>query len=346
MPVKHPAPRRATIADIARDLGVSTATVSRALSGRGYVRDEVLGRIRARARELNYPLREEPAGSKVLLVASHAALLDLQRSQYTLHVLEGLRARAGDLGIEVEVLGYAHPAEIARLPARVPGRQGRSGLMGIILMTVDDDTIAQARLLPCPVVLLNDDDPLMKLDSVAPCNRAAAALAAGHLTALGHQRIAFLTKPGRRTIARRLEGVRDVLGPGLGPSHILEVDDWTAQAARARVALALQDGPPFTAIVAAADILAAGAIVAIRESGRSVPGDISVIGIDGLPQGEFLSPALSTIVIPMRKIGEEALVLMQETARRRATGEPFVPRKIELGCELVLRASTDVPAKG
>ena len=63
-------------------------------------------------------------------------------------------------------------------------------------------------------------------------------------------------------------------------------------------------------------------------------------------QGEFLSPALSTIVIPMRKIGEEALVLMQETARRRATGEPFVPRKIELGCELVLRASTDVPAKG
>lgn len=331
-------PKRPTIARIARDLGVSTATVSRALSGRGYVRDEVVTRIRARARELNYPLRDETVGSRVLLVASHAALLDLQRSQYTLHVLEGLRGRAGELGIEVEVLGYGHPAEIARLPETYGGVEG--GLIGIILMTVDDDTIALARSLPCAVVLLNDDDPLMTIDSVAPCNRSAAALAASHLKALGHSRIVFLTRPGRRTIARRLEGVRDELGPALGPDRILEVDDWTSDAARIRIRRALGDDPGFTAVIAAADILAAGAIVGIQETGRTVPGDISVIGIDGLPQGEFLSPALTTIVIPMRRIGEEALTLIQQTARRRLFAEPAIPRKIELGCALVERAST------
>lgn len=336
---------RPTIADIACDLGISTATVSRALSGRGYVRDEMAARIRARARELNYPLKDESVGSRVLLVASHAALLDLQRSQYTLHVLEGLRGRAGDLGIEVEVLGYRRPDEIARLLDTHGGRRG-GGLIGIILMTVDDDTIALARTLPCPVVLLNDDDPLMKIDSVAPCNRAAAALAAAHLKALGHSRIMFLTRPGRRTIARRLEGVRDELGGALEPGRILEVDDWTSDAARIRVRLALSEGPDFTAIIAAADILAAGAIVGVQESGRTVPGDISVIGIDGLPQGEFLSPALTTIAIPMRRIGEEALELIRQTARRRLFDEPAIPRRIELGCTLVERASTGLPREG
>lgn len=333
MPSKRP-----TIADIAQDLDLSTATVSRALSGRGYVRGDVAARIHARARELGYPLRETTAGSRVLLVASHAALLDLQRSQFTLHVLEGLRERASALGIEVEVQGYADPAEIPPL-----ARDLSQGLLGIILMTVDDATIRMARSLPCPVVLLNDDDPLMKIDSVAPCNRSAAALAAAHLTELGHRRIMFLTRPGRRTIARRLEGARDVLGAALGPEHLLEVEDWTAEAARARVAQALRDEPCFTAIIAAGDILAAGALVAIQESGRMVPRDISVIGIDGLPQGEFTAPALTTVAIPMRRIGAEALALIQDNARSRLQDQSYVPRKVELGCKLVERGSTDTP---
>ncbi|MBT9245998.1 LacI family transcriptional regulator (plasmid) [Gemmobacter fulvus] len=333
MPSKRP-----TIADIAQDLDLSTATVSRALSGRGYVREDVAARIHAKAQELGYPLREETAGSRVLLVASHAALLDLQRSQFTLHVLEGLRERASGLGIEVEVQGYSDPAEIPPMVLDQP-----KGLLGIILMTVDDATIGLAHSLPCPVVLLNDDDPLMQIDSVAPCNRSAAALAAGHLKALGHRDIMFLTKPGRRTIARRLEGVRDVLGATLRADHILEVEDWTAEAARNRVAEALRSGPGFTAIVAAGDILAAGAIFAIQESGRSVPRDISVIGIDGLPQGEFTAPALTTIAIPMRRIGAEALALVQENARNRQSDQPPVPRKVELGCRLIERASTAAP---
>ncbi|WP_170293934.1 LacI family DNA-binding transcriptional regulator [Paracoccus limosus] len=330
--------KRPTIADIAQNLDLSTATVSRALSGRGYVRDDVALRIRTRAREMGYPVHDQPGGSRVLVVASHAALLDLQRSQFTLHVLEGLRERAAALAIEVDVHGYSGPDEI---PA-VAQRQSEA-LIGIILMTVDDATISVARSLPCPVVLLNDDDPLMQIDSVAPCNRSAAALAAAHLTAQGHQRILFLTKPGRRTIARRLEGMRDVLGAGFGPAQVLEVEDWTAEAARNRVAAALRDGPAFTAIIAAADILAAGAIVAIQESGASVPRDISVIGIDGLPQGELTSPALTTIAIPMRRIGAEALALVQDSARSRLHDQFYVPRKLELGCRLIERASTGAP---
>ena len=76
MPAKRP-----TITDIARELDISTATVSRALSGRGYVREDVAARIHAKARELNYPLQAAPAGSRVLLIASNAAILWWQSQQ-------------------------------------------------------------------------------------------------------------------------------------------------------------------------------------------------------------------------------------------------------------------------
>lgn len=333
---------RPTIADIAQELGVSTATVSRALSGRGYVRDDLLARIRSKAREMNYPLQDAPPGSRVLLVASNAALVDLQRSQFTLHVLEGLKARAERLHIEIEVLGYAHADELTGLPDAV----AMPDLIGVIFMTVDDTTIGLARALSCPVVLLNADDPLMAIDSVTPCNRSAAALGAEHLRALGHRRILFLSKPGRRTITRRLEGVRDVLGAELRPEDILEADDWTAEAARDCISAALRARNDFTAIIAAADILAAGAIMAIQESGRSVPGDISVIGIDGLPQGEFLSPALTTVAIPMREIGAEAVDMICEAAQKRRLSEPGTTRRVELACELIQRASTEALAAG
>ena len=98
---------------------------------------------------------------------------------------------------------------------------------------------------------------------LARVNRSAAALATRHLAALGHRRIAFLYRPGRRTIQRRYEGWRDVLAGDFEPALILEAADWTAEAAQRSVSRALEQGLDFTAIVAAGDILAAGAISAL-----------------------------------------------------------------------------------
>ena len=87
----------------------------------------------------------------------------------------------------------------------------------------------------------------------------------------------------------------------------LDVEDWTAEAATARINQALDMGLQFTAIVAAADILAAGAIQALQSRGLRVPGDISVVGIDGLPQGQYMSPALTSVRIPMQAVGSLSL---------------------------------------
>ncbi|MFV0383584.1 LacI family DNA-binding transcriptional regulator [Paracoccus sp. (in: a-proteobacteria)] len=326
---------RTRISDIASRLGVSTATVSRALSGKSYVRDGLASQIRAAAVEMNYALPGGVTGQRVLLVSSQEAMIDFQRSQFTMHVLAGVQERADAQDIRVEAFTYRNSADLLALHEAAAAPD----VIGVLLVTVDDAVLRAACDLPCPAVIVNGDDPQMQLSSVTPCNRSAAALATRHLMGLGHRRIAFLNRPGRRTILRRFEGWRDALADAFDPALAIEVDDWTAEAAQRSVTGALQGRLDFTAIVAAGDILAAGAIAALQCCGRHVPGDVSVLGIDGLPQGQYLSPALSTISIPMHAVGALSLELLCETLRLRRAGVPLPARRIELACELIQRAS-------
>lgn len=319
------------LSDIAKAVGVSTATVSRALNGESYVRQDLMARIHQTAREMNYRLPQALSGQKVLLITSEAAMLDMSRNQFTLYVLEGLRHRARKLGAELEVLTLGDTPNAALRRAA-----SRADLGGALLMTVDDWVLPYARQLNCPVVLVNGDDPDMVLNSVTPCNRSAAALATRHLRDRGHDHIAFLTKPGRRTIKRRLEGWQDISGSG----HIIETKDWTAEAAAEAVARVVKADLPFTAIVAAGDALAAGAMQALSSAGLRIPADVSVVGIDGLPLGEFLSPSLTTVAIPMKEVGQQALNLLCDIIKERQVGDEKPVRRIELACTLILRDST------
>ncbi|SDE72389.1 DNA-binding transcriptional regulator, LacI/PurR family [Paracoccus isoporae] len=328
--------RRVRLKDVAERCGVSTATVSRALSGRGYVEASLARRIHDMALRLNYPLPSSQAGRRVLLAASGAALLDFARSQFTLHVLEGISARCRTLGLEVETRHVSTVADEAALLEEAAD----DAIAGVLMLTIDDGgMLALARNFRKPVVLVNGDDADMRLSSVAPCNRSAAALATQHLRALGHQRIAFLTCPGRRTIARRQEGWRDAMGAAADPSLVIEVDDWRSDLAAEALSRRLATGMAFTAILASGDALAIGAYRALNAAGRRIPGDVSVISIDGLPQTQLLDPPMSVMAIPMQALGATALDLLCELA-----ANPAAPRRrVELACEL-LRRRSDGPA--
>ncbi|HHB81733.1 MAG TPA: LacI family transcriptional regulator, partial [Aliiroseovarius sp.] len=300
------AAQRTRITDIARRMGVSTATVSRAISGRGYVRPELAEEIRSMAVEMNYGLPDSYSGQKVILAASNDAMIDFQRSQFTMDVLDGLNERAEALGIEIEQYRFPFPDDLGDLSERVTAPD----VLGTLLLTVDDTVLDAAHALPGPVVLVNSDDPDMRLSSVTPCNRSAAAMATKHLVGLGHERILFVNKPGRRTILRRLEGMRDVLADRFDPKLVVEAADWTAEAAEEAVSRALADGLQITAVLAAGDVLASGALMGLLSAWLDLPGDVSLVGIDGLPQGKYLSPALTTVKIPMRTVGAISLDLL------------------------------------
>ena len=331
--------RRIRMEDLAQVCETSVSTVSRVLAGRPGVRADLRERVERAARERGYAMAPPVAGRTALLVASPAAMVDYARSQFTLHVLEGLRDRAATLGLTLETRAADRPLD--ELVPEVPD------LAGLLLLSPDDETIAQAAALSIPVVLVNADDPEMRLSSVAPCNRTAARAATAALVAMGHRRIAFLAHPGRRTISQRRAGWAQALGEaGLAPDPDLEITaaDWTPDAAAEAVSARLaRDGLGATAILAAGDSLATGALVALRRAGVDVPGEVAVMGFDGLPQCELQTPPLSAVEIPMRAIGRVALDLLAEA---QDGGSDLPPRRVELACRLVWRGSTGPAARG
>lgn len=328
--------RRVRLEDLALTCGVSVATVSRALSGGAGVRAELVDRIQRAAQDFSYAVPSSLAGQKVMVVASAAAMIDYARSQFTLAVMQGIEERAALLRATVltRPVGSIDDERRALDEAQADDR-----VAGLLFLTLDDaDMLAPTRGFGKPVVLVNGDDPSMHLSSIAPCNRAAGALATGHLMNLGHRRILFLMRRGRRTIERRFEGWRDRMYPegGVDPALVVEVADWLPDLA----AWAMGDridrlGVDFTAVLAAGDVLAFGAMQALQARGISVPGDVSVMGMDGLPQGAFHNPALTAIQMPMQQIGAAAIDLLRDLRG----GLPLPARRIELACTLLERGS-------
>lgn len=333
--------RRVRLEDIAARCGVSVSTVSRALAGEKGVRPALRELVMQAAREANYAIPSRVAGSRVIVAASSAAMIDYVRSQFTVGVLDGLRQRAAALDIELVTRSIASSADEQAVLAEAAAD---AGVVGLLLLTLDDEEmLVPTRQFGKPIVLLNGDDPSMRLSGVTSSNRSAARLATEHLIALGHRRIAFLTRPGRRTIERRREGWSDALrraGLGAGEDMVITVDDWLPELAAQILGDRIRGGAfDFTAIVAAGDSLAFGALAALRELGVDVPGDVSVVGIDDLPQAAFLNPPLTTMHIPARELGAVALDMLRD----ELSGLPLPARQVELASYLVERRSTAAP---
>jgi DNA-binding LacI/PurR family transcriptional regulator len=333
--------RRVRLEDLARQCGVSVSTASRALAGGKGVKPELRARILEAATTLNYAVPASIADRKVILAASSVAMVDYVRNQFTFYVLEGLRARAQALGVEILTRPISSPAEEIGV---LKEARDNDEVAGCLFLTLDDeDMLTLTTDFEKPIVLVNGDDPAMRLSSVTPCNRSAARLATEHLIRLGHRRILFLMRPGRRTIERRFEGWQDALrerGPFELDGLVLEVDDWLPELGAAAVeARVRQRGLDFTAILAAGDSLAVGATIGLERLGYKVPDDVSVMGMDDLPQAAFHTPPLTTMHIPMREIGAAALNLLIDDLG----GSPMPPRRVELACHVIERQSTGRP---
>jgi len=332
--------RRVRLDDIAARCGVSVSTASRALAGGKGVREDLRAAIIAAAKALNYTMPASIAGRRVILAASSAAMVDYVRNQFTFYVLEGLNQRAKALDVELISRSVASPEDELALLAEAAGDDA---VVGCLFLTLDDEPfLALAGGFAKPIVLVNGDDPAMRRSSVTPCNRSAARLAAEHLIDLGHERILFLMRRGRRTIERRFEGWQDALrGRGLpvSPELVVEVPDWLPDLAAEAIAKRVAEcGADFTAILTAGDSLAVGAMMGLEQAGLKVPADISVMGMDDLPQAAFHNPPLTTMHIPMREIGAAALDLLLDDLG----AAHLPPRRVEFACHIVERQSTSV----
>ncbi len=203
-----------------------------------------------------------------------------------------------------------------------------------------------ARPFPVPVVAVSGHRHVDGITNIVLNHERAAFLALEHLTTLGHRRIAFIKGQAFSSdTAIRWRAIRDAtkrLGLSIDPKLVTQLEgdspspDLGYQLTRRL--LGASDQPAFTALFAFNDISAIGAIRALRESGRRVPDDVSVVGFDDIQAAAYQNPALTTVRQPLRRMGE--LAAQTITQRVEAGAGKTYPRTISVDPELIVRETT------
>jgi LacI family transcriptional regulator len=181
---------------------------------------------------------------------------------------------------------------------------------------------------------------------VVSCDNVAAGIAvARHLVALGHTRIAFAAGPAHSIDSRhRLRGIRIGLadaGLELSPSRTYSCGSWDTAAGEAFGEHWLDGRRDATAVVLANDALAFGFLRVAQQRGLRMPADLSILGFDGLPQGELFHPALTTMAQPIREMGRAACRTLFESIE-----EPGQVGRTMFPMHLLVRESTSLPPDG
>lgn len=320
------------LADLAVMAGVSTATVSRALSGHPSVSKTTQERIRALAREhgvrpnqLARNLRMRNTGAIALAMPLGHARTQHLTDPFFLGLLGFLADLLVDRGYDI-LLSRVLPDSDEWLDRLVDS--GR--VDGVLLVGQSDqyDTIERVAARYAPLVVWGVNRPGQRHLTIGSDNRLGGRMAGEHLRGLGRQRAMFLGDPAPPEFADRLAGLREV-------TEAVEVlpcamdPDGVYDTVRARLAA----GAAPDAIFAASDVAAMSALRALIEAGLDVPGDVAVVGYDDVPLAAHTSPPLTTI----RQDLVAGTALMVETLLRRIAGEPA--ESAIVAPELIVRAS-------
>jgi LacI family transcriptional regulator len=335
------AQQRLTIRQIADLAGVSIATVSRVLNGRGDVSDDTRELVSRVIRENGYTANRSARGLSAGRTGLVGILVPLVYPAYFSAIVAGAAQALSerDLQIVLSPTGAEHDREVSvldRLHALTDGA---------LIILPEESSEELERLLDGGyrfVVL----DPLMPLDERIPAVSAAhtsgADQAIRHLLELGHRRIAHITGPrGWVATEDRRRGYRAALATaGILPDPALEIEaEPEIRPGREAALRLLELSERPTAIFAFNDNIAIGAIQAARARGLRVPEDISIVGFDDVEHATIVTPMLTTVRQPLAEMGRTAVSLLNRLLER----QHFETLHIELATRLVVRESTAPP---
>jgi LacI family transcriptional regulator len=335
-----------TIQQLAKKSGVSVATVSRALNGSPEVSQSTRERIVALAQELDYT----PSAAARTLVSrrSHVVGVVLETGPghpdllhpFFQEVLVGLKHGAGARGYDLLLFASDEPGNGFGGTHSYLRRAEHHGVDGAVILGFTGGRELEklaASGLPCIAVDADLEGP--RTGYVMSENAEGAALAVRHLHELGHERIATVTgmlrtKPG----ADRLEGFRrelERLGLESRDEYVVEGDFYDESGYRGTRQLLELETPP-TALFAASDLMAAGALRAANELGAAVPGALAVVGFDDIGLASLIQPQLTTVRQNMEALGEAAA----EGLGRMIEDPDAAPVRQLVPTELIVRESS------
>ena len=325
---------------MAERAGVHPGTVSRALDPalEGRVTVETKRKVEEAARELGYApdptarsLRTRRSGFVGLVVPdlTNPVIPPIVRGIEQVLWSAGLACLLADTDNDVEREGTV----VGELQAR--------RCEGLIVSTATrhSRTVADLGRGPIPAVLVTRDIDEGSLPFVGSDDASGVERAVGHLTELGHERIAHVTGPANlSTTVVREHAFREAIARLVGsePPPILHGEAFTIPAGRSAAGDLLRRRPDITAIVAGNDMIALGCYAALAEADLRCPDDVSVVGHNDMPLANRLQPPLTTVAIPQFEIGREAARTLLDRLSGETEGEP----RVLLETKLIVRAST------
>ncbi len=333
-----------TINDIAQKLGLSTATISNALSGKGRVSDEKRRRIIDAASEMGYDfsrVRSVPPRRTV------AVFIETLSVVFCTRITAAICRAAEAAGFHVNLynLDILYPDDDINPPrerireklSRIVARLDPTTMGAIYVSQYPRDVTGIMPPLPCPVVYAycyaNDGAPSVNTD-----DQQGAYTAVRHLLDLGKKRVAMLSGPiNSIPMTKRFSGYqRALIDAGMSVDlRLVKLGDWDIGHSCEMMAELLRGDPRPDGVFCQSDHIALGVCQAIRRAGLSIPGDIAVVGFDNYDFAALVSPALTTIDQPLDEIGRTAFRQIQAIIEK----QPLESRNILLDARLVIRRS-------
>lgn len=334
-----------TIEDVAREAGVSVATVSRVLNHKAKVSEKTARRVEETIHRLSY----EPSllarnfrksESRVVLILSPNIT-----NPYYSHILTGIGVAARRLGYSFMICTTDGEAEQERVFLDMLSKKRGDG--AIMLATVLGQGDIQNFADKSPIVQCSEFYPDTTVAHVAIDNYAAARTMMRYLLDAGHRRIATISSSNgfpstRQRMSAYLDSLREERIPPRKEYIRRGGFDYNFSSGYAAARKLLTLGEPPTAIFCVSDMLALGAVSAAQELGLDVPKDVSITGFDDVELATIVRPNITTMAQPCHEIGRRAMELLYQLM----SGNGGVCNTVTLDCRLVVRSSTgNLPEK-
>lgn len=325
-----------TMRKLAETAGVNVSTVSRALRNDPKISDELKNRILSIAKESNYKKRKTTASQIAYFIDKRFFLLT---NPFYNRVIEGIESESKRNGYSFQ-FNSLEPNHFSLEGVSLTGVAGM-----IITSCYHDEFISEVKRFDVPMVLIDYYIPTERISAVLVDNIDGVFAAVSHLASLGHRRIAYMKGDVSDIGVRdRLTGFQRAVGSfGLDddPGLVIGSDFGITNGFSAMKELLASVPRAPTAVMCANDMLAIGAMEALKERGLAIPGEVSVMGFDDVDLAREVIPTLSTMNIPKQTMGRLAVQRLLEIIR----GERIEFDKIVVTPRLVTRDSTGPVAR-
>lgn len=327
-------PSRPSIHDVAARAGVSVTTVSHAVSGNRPVSESTRQRVLAAMAELGYQPSHAAAALKTGRSNTIAVLVPDITNPFNAELALGVEQAARERGFDMILVNTGFDPELESSHLSMIARRAVDGLVYAAGSSVGARPIEEVAV-GFPVVLADEELASGAFDTVISDNLAGGALVGAHLAALGHRRVLVVTGPASLLGCQdRLAGFRSRF-----PHEVLVVEgDFRQRSGTEAVRAHPPRAAAYTAVFALNDLMAFGAVQALREAGLAVPADVSVVGYDDVPTASLITPGLTTVRQPTAAIGRQAALRLLD--RITGAAPPGAVERTVLPVELRVRAST------